>query len=415
MKIVFIKAFILLLFIISEKSTAQAPAIEWQKCYGGTYGENASSVEQTSDGGYIVAGWSDSKDYDLTSNHGKNDFFFFFLSATGGIQWQKSYGGNGTDEARVIHQGSDGGFIIAGGADSKNNGDVTSSHTGMDFWFIKTGSAGNILWQKTYGGSGNDYAYAMQPTPDAGYILAGYSESSDGDANFNHGLKDVWVIKLNSIGIIQWQKSYGGTKDDIAYSIQNTSDGGFIVAGKTESNDGDASGNHGASDFWIFKLDGVGNMKWQKVLGGSKDDSAQAVQQAADGGFVVTGSTTSNDFDVNGLHGISPDAWLIKLSATGNLQWQECLGGSSAELAFDIQNSTDGGNITCGNSKSLEGAYACNLGVEDFWIVKTDAGGKIQWQRTLGGNHFDEAHSVTPTNDGGYIVVGLTYSTTIPG
>ncbi|PWU01906.1 MAG: hypothetical protein C5B52_06465 [Bacteroidetes bacterium] len=415
MKFGFIKAFILLVYLGPVQLLAQAPNIEWQKCYGGTYGENASSVEQTSDGGYIVAGWSDSRDYDVSSNHGKNDFWVLKLNSAGVIQWQKAYGGSGNDEARVIHQSSDGGFLIAGGSDSKNDGDVTSSHMGFDFWLVKTGSSGNILWQKTYGGSGNDYAYTMRQTPDNGYVIAGYSESADGDATVNHGLKDFWIIKLNSIGIIQWQKSYGGSKDDIAYSIQNTMDGGYVVAGKTESNDGDASGNHGGSDFWVIKLDGSGALKWQKVLGGSKEDSAQSIQQTSDGGFIIAGTTNSNDFDVSGLHGVPSDAWLVKLSATGNLEWQECLGGTSTEGAYEIETNSDGTNIICGYSKSLDGAYACNLGVEDFWIVKTNPNGKILWQRTIGGNHFDEAHSVKATGDGGFIMVGLTYSTTIPG
>ena len=238
---------------VNNKSHAQAPAIEWQKCLGGTSEDIAYSIQQTSDGGFIVAGETLSNDGDVSGNHGGRDAWVVKLNSSGDIIWKKCLGGTDHDFAYSIQQTSDGGFIVAGLTGS-NDGDVSGNHGGSDAWVVKLNSSGNILWQKCLGGTDGDYANSIQQTSDGGFIVAGETESNDGDVSGNHGGFDSWVVKLNSSGNIEWQKCLGGTGWDWENSIQQTSDGGFIVAGYTNSNDGDVSGNHGSKDYWVVKL-----------------------------------------------------------------------------------------------------------------------------------------------------------------
>jgi len=299
---------------VNNKSYAQAPTIQWQKCLGGTVTDEANSIQQTSDGRFIVAGYTFSNDGDVSGNHGNSDYWVVKLNSSGDILWQRCLGGTDDDYAYSIQQTSDGGFIVAGQTYS-NDGDVSGNHGYDDAWVVKLNSSGDIEWQKCLGGTDDDYAYSIQQTSDGGFIVTGYTESNDGDVSGNHsnwGWDDAWVVKLNSSGDIEWQKCLGGTNDDRAYSIQQTSNGGFIVAGYTYSNDGDVSGNHGYWDTWVVKLNSSGDIEWQKCLGGTSDDYANSIQQTSDSGFIVVGYTFSNDYDVSENHGYD-DAWVVKL------------------------------------------------------------------------------------------------------
>jgi hypothetical protein len=185
-----------------------------------------------------------------------------------------------------------------------------------DYWVVKLDGSGNLQWQKCLGGTVGEEAWSAQQTADGGYIFAGRSESNNGDVTGNHGINDYWVVKLDGSGNLQWQKCLGGTNTDDAHSVQQTADGGYMVAGRTWSNDGDVTGNHDTtgqySDYWLVKLDSSGNLQWQKCLGGTYNDQAYSVQQTADGGYMVAGSTDSNDGDVTGNHG-GADYWVVKL------------------------------------------------------------------------------------------------------
>ena len=192
------------------------------------------------------------------------------------------------------------------------------------------------------------------------------------------GTNDTGDTDTNDTGdfYISWQKCLGGSAHDNATSIQQTSDGGYIVAGNTFSNDGDVTGYHGGDDYWVVKLDSNGNMKWQKCLGGSYGDCAKYIQQTSDGGYIVAGYTFSNDGDVTGLHGDS-DYWVVKLDSNGNIKWQKCLGGSGNEGASSIQQARDGGYIIAGASNYSDGDVTGNHGGYDSWIVKLDANGNF--------------------------------------
>jgi hypothetical protein len=300
-------------------------------------------------------------------------------AASADLVWQKCLGGSSWDYANSIQQTTDGGYIVAGFAYS-NDGDVSGNHGADDCWIVKLDGAGNITWQKCLGGSFWDEAYSIQQTPDGGYIVAGYASSNNGNVSGNHGAGDYWIVKLDGAGNIGWQKCLGGGSVDVAYSVKQTTDGGYIVAGFTYSNDGDVSGNHGRSDYWLVKLDGAGNIAWQKCLGGSSEDEAWSTQQTADGGYIVAGYTYSNDGNVSGNHG-ADDYWIVKLDGAGNITWQKCLGGSSGDEAFSIQQTIDGGYIVAGDASSNDGNVSGNHGGSDYWVLKL---GKL-----LGGFKFD--------------------------
>ena len=365
MKNLIIFLFFALMQIAYTQNTA--PEIEWAKCYGGSSFDYAESIQQTSDGGYIIAGSTESNDCDITGDHGDFDYWIVKLNSSGNIQWQKSLGGSDDDEAYSIQQTNDGGYIIAGLSGS-NDGNVTGNHGDWDYCIVKLNSSGNIEWQECLGGSSNDYAISIQQTNDGGYIVAGSSESSDGDVTGNHGHFDCWLVKLNFNGNIQWEKCIGGSDGEGALSIQQTTDSGYIVAGYSSSEDGDVTGNNGASDYWIVILNSSGNIERQKSLGGSSIDYANSIRKTSDGGYIVAGWSISNDGDVIGNHG-KYDYWLVKLDLDLNIKWQKCLGGKDND-AHSILQTSDDDYIVAGSSESSDGDVAGNHGGWDFWIVK---------------------------------------------
>jgi len=405
--------FVFFIFVSLNNIYAQAPFIQWQKCLGGIFDDGAFSVCQTADGGYIVAGVAYSNDGDVTGNHNTTgtypDYWVVKLDNIGNIQWQKCLGGTSGEFANSVEQTIDGGYIVAGYATSID-GDVTGNHGNIDYWIVKLDSIGNIEWQKCLGGTNADMAYTVQQTTDGGYFVAGKTVSNDGDVTGNHGNYDEWVVKLDGSGNIQWQKCLGGTSAEYANCVEQTNDGGYIVVGETWSNDGDVTGNHGGQDYWIVKLDSSGNIQWQKCLGGTSDEWAQSVRQTNDGGYIAAGFTLSNDGDVTGNHG-NWDEWIVKLDGSGSIQWQKCLGGTNTDKAQSIEQTNNGGYIVAGYTQSNDGDVTGLHGSQsDYWVVTLDSSGNIQWQKCLGGTTSDYALSVQQTADGGYIIAGETNS-----
>jgi hypothetical protein len=396
---------ILVLIIVHLNATCQ---IQWQKSFGGFNEDEAYSIYPTSDSGYIVAGYTESNDGDVSGYHGNGDCWVIKLSPAGSLQWQKSLGGTNGEFANSVIQTYDNGYIIAGGT-SSDDGDVSGNHGGSDIWLVKLSAAGTLQWQKCFGGSANEAASSVVQTSDSGFIVAGTSSSNDGDVSGNHGSRDWWVIKLSASGILQWQRSLGGTFDDQTNSIIQTYDGGYIATGYTYSNDGDVSGNHGAPDAWIVKLSATGSIQWQKCIGGSDGDIAQSIVQTTDSGFIFSGYTYSNDGDVSRNHGWS-DVWVVKLSSAGILQWQQCLGGTGTDIANSIVQVSDGGYLVAGYTGSA-GEIPGYHGREDSWIIKLSHSGSTEWQKCFGGSNPDHAFAVCQALDGNYIFAGYTTST----
>jgi Secretion system C-terminal sorting domain len=389
--------------------SAQAPAIEWQKTFGGSADEAASSIAPTNDGGYAITGGTLSTDGDVTGNHGGIDYWVVKLNNAGGLQWQRTLGGSGTDSPRSIAAASDGGYIVAGYSQSIN-GDVTNNHGGGDCWIVKLDSIGSLQWQKTFGGSDDDIASDIKTVSDGGYIVAGETSSSDGDVTDSNGFYDCWVLRLDSLGGLIWQKTFGGGSLDRSWSISPTSDGGFIMAGETGSFDGDVTNNHGMNDLWVIKLDAMGNMEWEKCFGGSSWDEARSIVQTMDHGYIVAGSTFSIDGDVTNHHGLI-DSWVVKLDSTGNLQWQKAMGGTEEEDALFLAITSSGGYLVAGSSRSDDGDVTGIQGICNWWLMGLDSMGNLSWQRTLGGSDIDWALSATINSDGSFVVAGRVRST----
>jgi len=384
------------------------PTIQWQKTFGGTYGDEAQVVQQTTDGGYIVAGYTSSNDGDVFGNNGSLDFWMIKLNADGAVQWKKTYGGSLDESIYGMQQTLDGGFMAVGYTRS-TNGDVSGHNGYFDAWVLKLDQNGNIQWQKALGGSDWEEAWDVQQTADGGYIVVGRSRFPDGDVTINHGDADFWIVKLSSTGIIEWQRSHGGNDEDIAYAVKQTPDGGYIVAGESYSTEGDVTGNHGNADFWVIKLNFDGKIEWEKSYGGSYLDRANDIQLTHDGGYIVFGISYSMDGDVIGNHG-SGDFWVVKLSKTGDLEWQKSLGGSAEEFARTMNLTNDHGYILTGLAGSTNGDVIGNDGGGDLWVVKLSGTGDLEWQKTYGGTKPEVGSSIQQTTDGGYIAAGYAWS-----
>ncbi len=383
-------------------------SVQWQRCLGGTENDGIYSIYQTADGGYILAGYAESNDGDAEGNHGDGDAWVVKLSSRGDIQWQRCLGGTGREAASSIHQTADKGYIL-GGYTYSNDNDVKGNRGNSDAWVVKLSPTGTVQWQKCLGGSGYDCANSIQQTADKGYILGGSTRSNNGDAKGNHGGDDAWVVKLSSKGSVQWQRCLGGTDNDETSSIHQTADKGYILAGATSSSNGDVVGNRGISDAWVVKLSSKGSVQWKRCLGGSDYDCANSIHQTADGGYILGGYTESTDGNVSGNHG-DCDAWVVKLSSKGSVQWQRCLGGTGREAASSIQQTADRDYIFAGFAHSSDGDVTGNRGNCDAWVVKLSPGGAVQWKSSLGGSGYDCANSIQQTADKGYILAGVTHS-----
>lgn len=401
---------IVLLALLSIKVNAEisAPNIEWEKSYGGTKLDSLTAIQQTSDGGYIMAGWSLSKDGEVTGNHGESDYWLIKSDSVGNIQWKRTYGGKKWDYASSIQETSAGFFIVAGTSES-NDGDVSENHGSDDFWIILLDIQGNLIWQKTFGGSQRDISPLIRETAEGGFIIVGETSSTDGDVTGNHGGSDYWLIKIDQLGNMQWEKCLGGSQDEVPRSIQITPGNGYIIAGSSLSNDGDVRGNHGKSDFWIVLVDDLGNIQWQKSLGGSETDKAYSIQNTSDGGFISAGVTQSNDGDVTN-NPEKQDCWIVKLDSQGNITWEKIYGGSDLDQANSIQETSEGGFIIAGATKSNDGDVTGNHGDLDYWLLKIDAQGNLMWQKNFGGSGKDQANSIQETSDGGFMLAGSSRS-----
>ncbi|MEP7233726.1 MAG: hypothetical protein ABI778_00390, partial [Ignavibacteriota bacterium] len=255
------------------------------------------------------------------------------------IEWTKSFGGFDIDVPSKIIATSDRGYIVAGTSGS-NDQDIVGHHGSIDvydIWLTKLDSNGNLLWQKSLGGSDDDMANSLIQTSDRGYMVVGSSKSKDGDAAGNPALggQDLWIVRLNDNGNIMWQYTYGGSNNDIANDVVQTHDGGYIIAGYSYSHDGDVADHHdttNTSDVWILKLNKLGIIQWKKSFGGNGEDVANAIRQTADNGYVVVGNSNSRDGDVSVNHG-GQDYWILKLDSTGKIQWDSSYGGSNDDIA----------------------------------------------------------------------------------
>jgi len=327
--------------------------------YGGDNDDSGSSVKQTTDGGFIIVGYTSSFDVSGT------DIWLIKTDIDGNEQWSKTFGGISYDSGSSIQQTTDGGYIILGNTRSYGAGN-------NDIWLIKTDSLGNEQWNRTFGSTGYDVGYSVQQTSDGGYIISGHKEGSNDYS--------IWLIKTDSSGNEEWNNTF----DDLVsnsynkgYSVQQTSDGGYIVVGNRIEN---------KNDIWLIKTDSSGNEIWDRRFPISVDDDyGYSVQQTTDRGFIIAGESAY-------------DLQLIKTTENGSEVWEKTYAGSGMDYGYSVQQTIDGGYIITGKNSS------------DMWLIKTDGNGEIEWDKTYGGIDQDLGSSVIQTSDGRYVITGYTYS-----
>lgn len=391
--------------------SAQSPVIQWEKSIGGTSDDYGFFIDTTSDGGYITVGTTASADGLVPANFGIADMLLSKLDSLGNVEWVKNLGGSNLEEGYSVYQTVDGGYFITGYTRS-NDVNVASNYGLKDIWVVKTSGLGIIQWENTYGGTNDERAYYSTQTADGGYILAGYTESNNNDVTFNNGAADVWIVKMDSAGTLQWQKSYGGTGFDYGYHISETPDGGYIITANSDSNDGDVTGYHGGtSDVWIIKVNNIGTIEWEQCYGGSSLEYGTTAYSTSDGGYIFSAYTSSNDMDITFTHG-DFESWVVKLNAIGIIQWDKCFGGSISDANYTMRKTLDGKYILAGYSYSSDGDVIGQHpgGEADFWIVKMDTAGTLEWQKCVGGNGNDQAFYITQTADSSYTAIGLSNS-----
>ncbi len=356
--IVFVMIVLMLHLLPHRAEAVSAPPTEWTKTFGGDGDDSGRSVQQTSDQGYIVAG------YTASSGAGGSDVYLIKTDRLGNMQWSRTFGGSSNDYGYSLDQTSDGGYIIAGSTESSGAGS-------SDVYLIKTDTSGNVLWSRTFGGTASDCGHSVQQTPDQGYIIAGYTASS------GNGGYDVYLIKTNRLGITRWEKTFGGSDNDYGYSVDQTSDGGYIIAGVKRS----------PWDSYVIKTDSSGNMEWETTLGICLSrDGAYSVQQTSDEGYVIAGYTQcaalGDDYKV----------YLKKIG--GGSQWERSFVIIGYLFARSVQQTSDGGYIIAYN-QSYYGLSG--------YLIKTDGSGHRQWEKYVG---CDYPYQVQQTSNGGYIIAG---------
>lgn len=400
MKNKFLYILILLKTIVS---VSQIPNIEWQYYYGGNSFDTVYDQKQTLDGGYILIGSTNSTD--IPNFHNNQEILILKINSLGILLWQKSIGGSFNESSSNIIVTSDNGYLISGYT-SSNDFDFTLNNGNSDSFLMKLDQNGNILWQKTYGGSNFDNAMNVLETNDGGYILGGTSNSIDGDVLLNNGDNDFWLLKINNLGTILWQRNFGGNGYDSLNNLIKTSDGGYIMTGETYSTN--LPSYHNAGDVLVIKTDSLGNLIWQKCFGGSNWDYGSKVIETSDGNLLIGGSTRSSNFDVTFNHGGFFDFWVFKINQNGILIWQKTYGGSNGEQLTSIIETNDGNYLACGLSNSIDGDLTINNGGNDFWILKVSPIGNLIWQKTLGIGTNEVANTILQNNDGDYLVSGGT-------
>jgi hypothetical protein len=347
---------------------AQAPDTLWTKTFGGPSADMAYSVQLTADRGYIIAG------YTRSYGAGGSDVYVIKTDSQGNAQWQKTYGGLNDDVGSSVKQTADGGYVIAGYTSSFGHGD-------NDVYVIRTDPFGDTIWTRTFGGTASDRGYSLALSSDGGFVVAGHT------ASFGIGC-DVYVVKVNLLGILVWEKFYGGPEEDGAYSIAGMPDGGFIIAGDTRSF------GTGAQDVYAIRLDDNGDSLWSRTYGGIDHYTASGVAATSDSGAIMIGITDS----YGAMYG---DYYLVRINKDGDTLWTRHYGGESTEWGYSVCQKSDGSYIAAGWSDSYW--PGCQM-----YVIKLDAFGDTIWTKLLAGDGYAAAFAVNITPDGGYIIAGCT-------
>ena len=371
--VISLAALTLLIFSFSVTVADSSSSSEvWRSTFGGSEDDFGQSVQGVSDGGYLVAGST------LSFGAGGSEVYLVKVDQQGSEVWSSAYGGSEDEHGWAVQETGEGGYIVVGDTNSSGSG-------GIDVYLVKVDSRGGEEWSRALGGSGDDVGQSVQVTGDRGFIVAGFTYS------FGSGGTDVYLVKTDSQGQMEWSRALGGSEDDYGWAVQETDDGGYIVAGST------LSFGAGGSDVYLMKVDSQGMEEWSRAFGGSKDEFGYSVQETGDGGYIVTGYTYS--FGAGG-----GDVYLVKVDSQGREEWNSTSGNTDVEFGVSVRETGDGGYIVTGLTYSfLDETY-------DVYLLKTDSQGEEEWISILGGPGDDWGQSVQVTGDGGYIVGGSTRS-----
>jgi gliding motility-associated-like protein len=387
---------------------AQPVPLQWNVKFGGSQVDIPLCIKPTADNGIIITGYTDSKDGDVAPQPNRDywDLWVIKLSACGVLEWERSFGGSNYEAGHDIVQTPDGGYIVAGETNSTDGGVVSGYGGTKDIWLLKLNASGDLQWQKRYGGNGLDIANHIQAAPGGGYYLTASSSSNNGDITGNHGTggyTDGVLMKIDEAGALQWSKCFGGSKNEELLDIEIINNN-LYIAGYANSTDGDIPPSQKNYDVWVLALDADGNRIFSKVYGGSQNDVAYSMTRGANNSLTLAGYTTSNDGDVQGAKG-GQDYWVININTAGTLQWQQTMGGSEADYANSIITDNDGGYIAAGISYSNDKDVDSARGDGDYWMVKLNAAGSVVWKRNIGGSGNDHLRQLIyqPKNDAYYL------------
>ena len=349
--------------------------LEWDKTYGGTDDDQAHDLVQTADGGYALIGYSKSDDGDASNNEGFHDNWIVKVDAQGNFEWEQSFGFLGHDHSYSILQFDDGyaigGFLDVTASEGEGATDRSNLHGVGEFWVHRLDLQGNIIWRKYFGGTHDEKIYGLAKADDGGIILAGYTESPDFDISENNGTYDFWAVKVDATGEMVWENAYGGQEFETANSITKGPNNTYLLAGSARSTDGDVSTNYGNSDMWVIAIDDNGNLLWENNYGGSQFDTIHEISPAIGGGYWIAGDSRSDDIDLDGNAGQN-DAVLMKLSATGDIEFTKRLAGSNFDFGNDVKEIKENVVVFVGETDSNDLDFSGNNGDYDAFIAVLD-------------------------------------------
>jgi PKD repeat protein len=394
--------FTLCLFFIYQIAFAQLPQVQWAKCFGGSSDDRAYSVIAAHKGGYLLCGVSSSSDGDISFNHGNSDAWIVKTDSLGNIEWEHSYGGSNADLFRSVIATADGAYVACGETASAD-GDVSSNHGLTDFWVVKIDSTGNILWENTYGGTKDEGANDLAKS-DSGFFVAGETFSDDGDITSYKDGGDAWLISIDENGTLIDAKAKGGSKEDFYSAILPSSFGGFLLSGTTFSNNGNVSGlNHGGSDAWLAKISDDAALQWTQCYGGAFNDGSYEAIEDQFGHYILSGV-----YSTDSLH---QDSWFFSVDSSGAELTSANYGGNGTEFGGPVfQNYTNTFVMAPTSASPLSGDLNCHIGNEDIWLYETETDGGINWQQCLGGTSNDRSSASMLTVDSLYLICGYTNS-----
>ena len=404
---------------VDENRTVNVIIDTWDKTFGGTAMDQCTSVISANDGGYLMLGFtrSGANGDKSEGSKGNTDFWVVKTDATGNKVWDKTLGSGNHEYARSAISTSDGGYLLVGHSDSGAGGDKTQSSRGRtDFWVIKIDANGNKLWDQRYGAPFYDDAQTVIESSDGNYIILGHTDSpAGGDKSLSSkGRWDFWAVKIDTNGNKLWEKGYGGSFHDNAYSALLTDDGGYLFFGNSESPaSGDKSQGNQGVDYWVIKVDANGNKIWDETFGGSGNEYGRTLLSTNDSGYLLIGYSNS------GISGNKTQAnkggydfWVVKIDANGNKLWDKSYGGTGNDYAYSSLSMNDGSYLLAGCSSSGANGDKTqgSLGNNDYWVIKIDANGNKLWDRAYGGSASDELRSITSTGGGGVLLAGYSSS-----